>query len=130
MVLSTGAAFETGYKCVWYILSKTQIAANVFQHLPSVYTHLATPCKPFPVCNSAYSQRENLPCTQRAKNEKQKFGALKLRLEPQRLYSPPEVDRIWVWVNYNENPIYPIFYLLKGDDKPTPLAFSIPSLHP
>ena len=24
--------------------------------------------------------------------------------------SPPEVDRIWLWV-----PMYPIFYLLKGD---------------
>ena len=30
-------------------------------------------------------------------------------------YSPPEVDRIWLWVYYNKSPIYPIFYLLKGD---------------
>ena len=28
-------------------------------------------------------------------------------------YSPPEVDRIWL--EYNRIPIYPIFYLLKGD---------------
>ena len=28
----------------------------------------------------------------------------------------PEVDRIWLWVFYNKIPIYPIFYLLKGDD--------------
>ena len=26
-------------------------------------------------------------------------------------YSPPEVDRIWLWVSYTEIPIYPIFYL-------------------
>ena len=31
-----------------------------------------------------------------------------------RVYSHPEVDRIWLWVYYNEIPIYPIFYLLKG----------------
>ena len=30
-------------------------------------------------------------------------------------YSPPEVDRIWLWVYYNKIPMYPIFYLLKGD---------------
>ena len=29
-------------------------------------------------------------------------------------YSPPQVDRIWIWVSYNKIPIYPIFYLLKG----------------
>ena len=29
-------------------------------------------------------------------------------------YSPPEVDRIWLWVCHNKIPIYPIFYLLKG----------------
>ena len=31
---------------------------------------------------------------------------------------PPVVDRIWLRVYYNKNPIYPIlciFYLLKGD---------------
>ena len=30
-------------------------------------------------------------------------------------YSPPEVDRIWLWVYHNGTPIYTIFYLLKGD---------------
>ena len=30
-------------------------------------------------------------------------------------YSPPQVDRRWPWVRYNKIPIYPIFYLLKGD---------------
>ena len=29
-------------------------------------------------------------------------------------YSPPQVDRMWLWVYYNKIPIYPIFYLLKG----------------
>ena len=36
-------------------------------------------------------------------------------------YSPPQVDRIWLWVCYNKipiYPIYPIFYLLKGDCRP------------
>ena len=28
----------------------------------------------------------------------------------------PEVDRIWLWVYCNKIPIYPVFYLLKGDD--------------
>ena len=32
-----------------------------------------------------------------------------------KLYSPPYVDRIWLWVYYNQIPIYPIFYLLKED---------------
>ena len=27
----------------------------------------------------------------------------------------PYVDRIWLWVYYNKIPMYPIFYLLKGD---------------
>ena len=31
------------------------------------------------------------------------------------MYSPPKVDRIWLWVYYNKISIYPIFYLLKGD---------------
>ena len=31
------------------------------------------------------------------------------------VYSHPEVDRIWPWVYYHKIPIYPIFYLLKGD---------------
>ena len=30
------------------------------------------------------------------------------------VYSPPLVDRIWLWVYYNKIPIYPIFYLLEG----------------
>ena len=33
------------------------------------------------------------------------------------LYSPPQVDRIWLWVHYKKIPKYPIFYLLKGDHK-------------
>ena len=31
-----------------------------------------------------------------------------------RVYSPPQVDSIWLSVYYNRFPIYPIFYLLKG----------------
>ena len=31
------------------------------------------------------------------------------------VYSPPQVDRIWLWVYYNKIPIYPIFCLLQGD---------------
>ena len=31
------------------------------------------------------------------------------------VYSPPQVDRIWLWIYENKIPIYPIFYLLKGD---------------
>ena len=30
-------------------------------------------------------------------------------------YSPPEVDRIWLWVYENEIPKYLIFYLIKED---------------
>ena len=30
-------------------------------------------------------------------------------------YSPPLVDRMWLWVYYNKIPIYPISYLLTGD---------------
>ena len=30
-------------------------------------------------------------------------------------FRPSFVDRIWLWVHYNEIPIYPIFYLLEGD---------------
>ena len=33
-------------------------------------------------------------------------------------YSPPEVDRTWLWVYYKKIPIYPIFYLLKADYNP------------
>ena len=29
--------------------------------------------------------------------------------------SPPYIDRIGLWVYYNEIPIYPMFYVLKGD---------------
>ena len=32
-----------------------------------------------------------------------------------RAYSSPSVDRIWLWVYSNKIPIYPIFYLFKGD---------------
>ena len=28
-------------------------------------------------------------------------------------YTPPSVDRIWLWVRYHKIPIYPPFYLLK-----------------
>ena len=28
---------------------------------------------------------------------------------------PLKVDRIWLWVYFDTIPIYPIFYLLKGD---------------
>ena len=43
-------------------------------------------------------------------------GTLGLFLERSPLdYGPPEVDRIWLWVYYNKVPIYPIFYLLKGN---------------
>ena len=33
-------------------------------------------------------------------------------------HSPPQVERIWLWVYLSKTPIYPIFYLLKGDHKP------------
>ena len=33
-------------------------------------------------------------------------------------YSPPKVDRIWLWVDYDKIPRYPRFYLLKSDYKP------------
>ena len=33
-------------------------------------------------------------------------------------YSPPQVDRIWLWVYYNKIPIYPIFYLLNPKSTP------------
>ena len=29
-------------------------------------------------------------------------------------YSPPQVDRIWLWAYHDKITIYPIFYLLKG----------------
>ena len=37
-------------------------------------------------------------------------------------YTPLSVDRIQLWVYYNKIPGYPIFYLLKGDDKPQGLT--------
>ena len=33
----------------------------------------------------------------------------------QKSYSPPYVDRIWLRLYYNKIPIYPVFYLIKGD---------------
>ena len=41
-------------------------------------------------------------------------GPSKIGLPP-KTYSPPEVDRMWLWVYQNKIPKYPIFYLLKGD---------------
>ena len=32
-----------------------------------------------------------------------------------KVYTPPSVDGIWPWVYCNKIPIYPTFYLLKGD---------------
>ena len=32
-----------------------------------------------------------------------------------RVYSPPEIERIWLWVYYNEITTYPMFYLFKED---------------
>ena len=53
-------------------------------------------------------------------------------------YSPPEVDRIWLLVYYNKIPIYPIFYLVKGDYSyrlashaaPVPVFLQGPELNP
>ena len=28
---------------------------------------------------------------------------------------PPQEDTIWLWAYYNKIPIYPTFYLLKGE---------------
>ena len=39
-----------------------------------------------------------------------------------RIYSPPQVDRVWLWVYSNKISIYPIFYLLKGDYRVPGLA--------
>ena len=30
-------------------------------------------------------------------------------------YTPPEVDRMWLWVDFDQISIYPLFSLLKGD---------------
>ena len=45
-------------------------------------------------------------------------------------HSPPEVDRVWSWVYDNEIPIYPVFYLLKGDYNPNIYPSMIPSSFP
>ena len=47
----------------------------------------------------------------------QDLGPFLLRLQSnwQGGYSPPQVDRICLWVEYSQIPIYPIFYLRKGD---------------
>ena len=45
--------------------------------------------------------------------------ARSLRAGPNLLmvYSSPKVDRIWLWLYYNKIPIYPVFYLRKGDSR-------------
>ena len=35
--------------------------------------------------------------------------------ETMEAYSPPSVDRKWLWVYYNKIPICPMFYLLERD---------------
>ena len=40
-------------------------------------------------------------------------------------YSPPQVDRIWLWAYYNKIPIYRIFYLRKADYKGLGLALGL-----
>ena len=35
------------------------------------------------------------------------------------------VDKIWLWVHYTKIPIYPIFYLLKGDYRVQNLVFRV-----
>ena len=45
-----------------------------------------------------------------------------------RVYSPPYVDRIWLWVYYSKISIYPIFCLLKGDYKPHPFLHVVKGL--
>ena len=46
------------------------------------------------------------------------FGGLGLGYDYS--FSPPSVDRTWLWVYYHKILIYPILYLLKGDYKPLP----------
>ena len=43
-------------------------------------------------------------------------------------YSPPSVDRIWLWVYQNKIRIYPIFSLLKVDYMPSPFMLDDKSL--
>ena len=42
------------------------------------------------------------------------------------IYSPPGVYRIWLWVYYTKIPLYPIFYLLKGDYRVYPASLAYP----
>ena len=42
-------------------------------------------------------------------------------------YSHLSVDRLWLWVYVNEIPIYPIFYLPKGDYRVVQDFYSIGS---
>ena len=60
------------------------------------------------------TQRKTLcrpaPSPRNGKSGRDKTWGLRITV-----YSPPEVDRIWLWVYYNKIPLYPIFYLLKGD---------------
>ena len=44
-------------------------------------------------------------------------------------YTPPRVDRIWLWLYYNEIPIYPTFYLSKGTTICILLCIACPSRH-
>ena len=61
--------------------------------------------------DARYDFREGLPTIS---NTSPRFMAVGILSR----YSPPEVERIWLWVYYNKNPIYAIFYLAKGDYKP------------
>ena len=40
------------------------------------------------------------------------------------IYSPAQVDRIWLWVCYRKIPIYPIFYQLKGGYMQSPEQYN------
>ena len=42
-----------------------------------------------------------------------------------RCSSSLQVDRIWLWIYSNTIPIYPIFYLLKGDYRVRVSVFSV-----
>ena len=55
-------------------------------------------------------------------------GCCGLCLETDR-YSFPQVDRIWFWVYFKKIPIYPIFYLLKGDYRRTVLQLELSASH-
>ena len=45
------------------------------------------------------------------------------------MYSPPEVDRTWLWVHATKISICPIFYLLKGHDISVCLQLGERQLH-